>query len=397
MSTIVTQCAENTIAIEQLQDTNSQLLARVDQVESRYNKLNDVLIYQEMERRRINLLIHGLDELAWETREHKEKIAKDFLEDMFHPDNVPSFQTASRLGARGQRHANRPILIVFQSLEDRHRVWKAKHNINKRSRDSQDTGTADNTQDADPDDMQEVTQIEYNRARSNAVNNRVFLTQDYPEEIRARRRRLVPIFKVAKGLAEFRDNTYLHDDKLIIKDTTYNVNNMYTLGGPLNPMRISTHKEGETLFFWSANSPLSNHHPSVFVIADKTYGCVEQFYMYQKALKANDMVRAQAILDTDDPGMQKQIAKSVRPNNWNQLGPDVMITGIRAKFKQNKMLNEFLKNTKDLTLAEASPYDTFYGIGLGLDSMEKTDPANWRGQNKLGDMLNIVREEISTY
>ena len=95
--------------------------------------------------------------------------------------------------------------------------------------------------------------------------------------------------------------------------------------------------------------------------------------------------------------MQKQIAKSVRPNNWNQLGPDVMITGIRAKFKQNKRLNEFLKSTKDLTLAEASPYDTFYGIGLGLDSMEKTDPANWRGQNKLGEMLNIVREEISTY
>ena len=98
-----------------------------------------------MERRRINLLIHGLDELAWETRKQTEKIAKDFLEDMFHnirimPPPPPPLQTNSRLGARGKRPANRPILIVFQSLEDRHRVWKAKYNINKRSRDNQDTG-----------------------------------------------------------------------------------------------------------------------------------------------------------------------------------------------------------------------------------------------------------------
>ncbi len=60
------------------------------------------------------------------------------------------------------------------------------------------------------------------------------------------------------------------------------------------------------------------------------------------------------------------------------------------------MFCEFLTNTKNLQLAEASPYDTFYGIGLGLDSMEKADVANWRGQNKLGELLSFVRNEINT-
>ena len=38
-----------------------------------------------------------------------------------------------------------------------------------------------------------------------------------------------------------------------------------------------------------------------------------------------DMNRAQAILDSDDPAMQKQIAKPLHPNDWNNRGKEIMI------------------------------------------------------------------------
>jgi len=48
VSSVVPQCATNTIIISQLQETNSHLQARVEHAEKKIGKLNEVLLHQEV-------------------------------------------------------------------------------------------------------------------------------------------------------------------------------------------------------------------------------------------------------------------------------------------------------------------------------------------------------------
>ena len=59
---VVSQCATNTIIISQLQETNSHLRARLEHVEKKIGKLNEASLHQKVERRRANVLLHGIDE-----------------------------------------------------------------------------------------------------------------------------------------------------------------------------------------------------------------------------------------------------------------------------------------------------------------------------------------------
>ena len=58
------------------------------------------------------------------------------------------------------------------------------------------------------------------------------------------------------------------------------------------------------------------------------------------------------------------------------------------------MCQKLLK-TGDIILAEASPYDKIYGIGLKPNDPRVQDPTQWKGQNLLGKALMKVREELS--
>ena len=45
-------------------------------------------------------------------------------------------------------------------------------------------------------------------------------------------------------------------------------------------------------------------------------------------------------------------------------------------------------------IAEASPLDLIYGIGLAPDDPLAQDANNWKGENLLGRVLEQVREEL---
>ena len=50
-----------------------------------------------------------------------------------------------------------------------------------------------------------------------------------------------------------------------------------------------------------------------------------------------------------------------------------------------------LKATGDAIMAEASPYDQIWGIGMTADDPGARDPKQWNGQNILGDILMEIR------
>lgn len=69
-----------------------------------------------------------------------------------------------------------------------------------------------------------------------------------------------------------------------------------------------------------------------------------------------------------------------------------MLQANQAKFSQNKELKEFLLNTENKVLVEASPQDMIWGIGLEQNNSDAENPAKWRGLNLLGFTLMEVRK-----
>lgn len=64
-----------------------------------------------------------------------------------------------------------------------------------------------------------------------------------------------------------------------------------------------------------------------------------------------------------------------------------MLAGTRAKFSQHPELLNVLHRTGNQIIAEASPRDRLWGIGLAADHPDAQHPALWQGLNLLGFAL----------
>lgn len=148
-------------------------------------------------------------------------------------------------------------------------------------------------------------------------------------------------------------------------------------------------------FFWSG--PLSQWHPSNFIIGERDYYCAEQYMMHQKAILFGDHQSARKILSAINPAKQKAIGKQVcgfNESKWRSRREDIVYDGNLAKFSQNKGLRRKLFQTGNAILVEASPRDTIWGIGLSENAAKNKPPAEWPGMNLLGKVLAKVRESL---
>ncbi|MCO6561394.1 MAG: NADAR family protein, partial [Gilliamella sp.] len=110
-----------------------------------------------------------------------------------------------------------------------------------------------------------------------------------------------------------------------------------------------------------------------------------------------DIESANAILSIPSSKMQKKLGQTVRnfdENIWNKHKKEIVFEGNYAKFSQNDELKKYLLSTKDKVLAEASPYDKIWGIGLSIDDEMRFNMAKWRGKNLLGEVLMQVRKAL---
>jgi hypothetical protein len=111
----------------------------------------------------------------------------------------------------------------------------------------------------------------------------------------------------------------------------------------------------------------SNFFPCTFTDSDGiVYNCNEQYMMAQKAKKFNDTESLNKILSNDDPKKIKLLGRQVKNFDgviWNECRYDVVLEGALLKFSQNKQLKKILLDTGNSILAEASKYDSIWGIG----------------------------------
>lgn len=151
---------------------------------------------------------------------------------------------------------------------------------------------------------------------------------------------------------------------------------------------------GLVLFFGGF---MSQWYPCTFRLHGVSYNCAEQCMMAQKALYFDDPVAHRRIMQADLPSEQKMIGRLVKKfdaKQWAKVSYRIVLMGNLAKFTQNARLRELLLLTEGNTIAEASPIDRIWGIGLGVDDPRALDPQNWPGENLLGKVLMEVRDEF---
>ena len=169
----------------------------------------------------------------------------------------------------------------------------------------------------------------------------------------------------------------------------------------------------EFLFFWGHLDPegpgpglepapgppcLSQWYPSPFRVDGVLYPTAEHFMMAAKARLFRDREILARIVAAPDPGLALSLGRQVRgyePSAWEQARFDAVVAGNTAKFSQNPSLSKYLCGTAGKVLAQATPLETIWGIGLSPEHRDATNPSKWRGSNLLGFALMQVRDRLA--
>lgn len=143
---------------------------------------------------------------------------------------------------------------------------------------------------------------------------------------------------------------------------------------------------------------LSQWYEAPFVVDDVEYQTAEHYMMAAKARLFRDRRAEAGILSAASPGEAKAIGRSVRGfvgATWEAVRFEVVVDGNVAKFGQNEALRTFLLGTAKRVLAEASPADLVWGIGLDANDPRSIRPTEWPGLNLLGFALMEARQRLA--
>ena len=144
-------------------------------------------------------------------------------------------------------------------------------------------------------------------------------------------------------------------------------------------------------------SCLSQWWPSPFAVDGVTYATAEHWMMAGKARLFEDPEAERRVLDAGHPAEAKKAGRLVRGFDeaiWERERFRIVVEGSVHKFAAHADLREFLVNTGDRVLVEASPVDRVWGIGLAADDEAAADPERWRGPNLLGFALMEARGRL---
>ena len=152
-------------------------------------------------------------------------------------------------------------------------------------------------------------------------------------------------------------------------------------------------------YFWSVKDKdygcFSQWYLTDFEEEGVWFNCSEQYMMAKKALLFGDCEIYEKILKAKSPKVMKALGRKVRsfdPKIWENERYDIVYCGNMLKFGYNADILDILRSTGDNVIAEASPYDKIWGIGMrkrkGLTSKD------WNGKSLLGKVLMEVRESL---
>lgn len=121
--------------------------------------------------------------------------------------------------------------------------------------------------------------------------------------------------------------------------------------------------------------------------------------MATKAAMMGDRRSFDKIMTETVPHRCKYLGRSVNPFDqevWTKYLVETATAVCMAKFASEELW-QVLDSTGNMHLAEASPTDCIWGIGLSADDPRVNDPAQWNGQNILGRALMLTRSSLRAF
>ena len=168
---------------------------------------------------------------------------------------------------------------------------------------------------------------------------------------------------------------------------------------------IQRGKKFKYLFFWGHRqksndvidkSCFSQWFPVGFTVDEVYYPTAEHYMMVEKARLFDDSM-VEEILNAKTTKEVKSLGRKVKNFDekiWSEKSFDIVVKGNFVKFSQNEDLKKFLLSTSNKVIVEASPYDKVWGIGMLQDNEFASNPLKWKGLNKLGFALIVVRDML---
>lgn len=203
--------------------------------------------------------------------------------------------------------------------------------------------------------------------------------------------------KVARMNPEKYREVKVKDYQISINGKKFSTDSLHRLPKELSPHSVYTPRSDKALVFFTRYSPFSNHYACRFDLEGLTFSCVEQYLAVQRAHLAKDKILARRAMESKDPADHKMILNQLHNDNrdeWRDKAPDFILEASRAKFMQNPLLKDLLMSTYPLRIGEASK-DTFWGIGLPLESQHILETDKWAPEGNLqGRTLMAVRREL---
>ena len=354
---------------ERLNFIENTLQTKISTLEEENRQIHTKLIKLEGYSRKDNLLILGVPEQEGETSVDIIEMVKW----IFYNIGVeyPDMLSIVRCHRKGQPKFNarlgrfygapRPIIVRFENPVDRQHVWEMRYYL-------KDLG--------------------------------YYFADDFPEEIERNRKTLWPAYKKARSMKNKYTHVEMVEDRLVIDNRTYTVENMSTMPREINPAMKAEKSNEDTIAFFGKESPLSNHHPASFKLGGLKYNSSEQYLMREKALLFADEETAHKIMVAKNPVVQKHLGKQVErasgytEQKWQSQAPKIMERALHAKYSQNSTLKKWLLDTNPKQLAEASR-DKFWGVGVNLHDKQILTTGSWKGNNQLGKTLMKVRSWLA--
>ena len=145
------------------------------------------------------------------------------------------------------------------------------------------------------------------------------------------------------------------------------------------------------------NGWISNRSCISFKANGMHYRSVEHYLQWRKATTMGDYTKAGQILEARTPADANELGTRLEnwdPAKWSAIADNALYTALMLKAMQNPFVRVELEATGDAIIGFASPLDTVFGTGVGIDDPLAHKCNEWRGKNLLGRTWMLVRREL---
>ena len=228
------------------------------------NKLLEKIQKIESQQLSNNVIISGISEGPWENYDMmKQRVHDTVAASMGDAGDIACQEQAKKVEItccrcvdRFRPNHNQPIAITFQKKEDKEMLLGSKKKL--------PAG--------------------------------IYVNEDFLPDVKTARDRLRPIYRYVKGNQAYRDKCRMENDKLVINNIRYSLDDLHRLPQGLEAYKAAEKSSEAYIAFQGEHSPYSNFHQSPFKLDGRVFESAEQWIQYQKSILFHDTQTVEQIM-----------------------------------------------------------------------------------------------------